>query len=87
MMLKIGWIPVAVVVLLVGCGAAAEDNTVLPANPEPAIPPSQAVERAQSPALLDTLQKMERDYIAEQLLVEADAIAREISKGGTAGDF
>ena len=39
MMLKTRWIPAAVVVLLlvVGCGAAAEDSTILHANPEPAI--------------------------------------------------
>lgn len=38
-------------------------------------------------ARLTTLQKMERDYMAEQLLTEADAIAREISKGGTTRDY
>ena len=38
-------------------------------------------------ARLTTLHKMERDYLAEQLLVEADAIAREISPSGTTLDF
>ena len=102
MKLKI-WPTLAVVVLLmVGCGASATPVDESGRPGESTAPASQAIQSAQPPtvgdnpqaqepeepgARLTILQKLERDYIAEQLLVEADAIAREISKSGTRRDY